>query len=527
MAFYDSAASMAARASAIANKAATDAAASQPVAAPPAPQNTNPNWNWDYSKGLTGSGVSQTVDADPKITSYIPETAKDANEKGTGATLVGPDQAPKEAAAESADAIVGTNNPNASGTQENQIITAYSPDAQIVDKAYWDAHNAYTGAKGNSLYDWATNPEYYDEWYAYVNDPTMSQFYQDDFEKFGDLSDKANFDAYWNQYNGADLGAAFNSSDAAQVDLLNQWLGTDANVRTAINTGLYDSGIGMPASGVDADGNFTYGGTGDRDTDIAAMDYTLMMQALASGADPAAIQDIYDINDMNYMNRYTGTVYDTLDPGNGAAALQAAPDAMTGAYGGGIAYINPQTLGTTDSLVSSVYGDSLYALPTESTKILAEAGQAGATDRWNEYFANNVYDATTGTWKPMYYNSMADPASDQFAALAPDGSQAQLMGLVTPEAAARPVLSGADGNMDGYVTEQEALRYAAYLNPASQLYNSEYSGSPSGVGYVPGAFQRNTTKPESTITGTETVYSSPTNSATYDNTYRPAPTAGS
>lgn len=107
-------------------------------------------------------------------------------------------------------------------SQEPFDLNAYNNDfLSYVSRngVFDDEGNAFT-----NIGDFAANGTE-DQWRAMLADDIMRQYYQDEYEQFGDLSDAANFSAYWDHYKPITLDQILEEGNDYFVE---DWFGTDA-----------------------------------------------------------------------------------------------------------------------------------------------------------------------------------------------------------------------------------------------------------------------------------------------------------
>lgn len=240
----------------------------------------------------------------------------------------------------SADSIIGT--PEGAG------ITA--KETQMYDPNYsgdfMQAYKTYGGNKGANLYDFMTTGSQ-EDWQSFVTDPAVKRFYADDYAKFGDLSDNAAMNQFYNQFTADDFIGAYDNDAANSAQLYRDIVGDDASATTAINTALYNNGLITPYS----DSQTGIVSFDDQDA-IAALDYSILMQQLgAAGVNPDAMRSAYSDYEAKYLGRYGGNF---LNTGEGAELLElgATNPGFTGGYG----YINDANQASLERALGNIYG---------------------------------------------------------------------------------------------------------------------------------------------------------------------------
>lgn len=100
-----------------------------------------------------------------------------------------------------------------------------------LEKEAWDKYFTEYGLGkkyGRGIGDFMENGTF-DEWYDAVNSDLLKDFYQGQVEQFGDLSNKDNFQKYWDYYKANELLDVLNN-----VDLIGEYLGTSAGLTNDI-----------------------------------------------------------------------------------------------------------------------------------------------------------------------------------------------------------------------------------------------------------------------------------------------------
>ena len=135
-------------------------------------------------------------------------------------------------------------------------------DAYTNDWSEFMSRNNISGY--NDIADFAANGTE-DQWRAMLTDDVMRQYYQDEYDQFGDLSDTANFSAYWDHYKPITLDQILEEGNEYYLE---DWFGSDARsmekmLAAAANQGwAYDMGFGEEG--------YKWGDDADRDSAVMA-----------------------------------------------------------------------------------------------------------------------------------------------------------------------------------------------------------------------------------------------------------------